>query len=337
VRIDVHAHYSPTAYFDRMEALGAFEEIPIFQIMKALYRPDTRKPGGLKGKDRNDVGGRLVDMDNAGVDMQVLGLGAAQPYFGDADRAAEGARLANDLTASVVDTHPDRFSAFAAVPLPHPAAAIAEVVRCLDVLGFAGVGLGCSAAGIALDDPRFEELWAAIDERSAVVFLHPGVGAHGIVGCGEHHLAPDFVSPSELAVAAARLIVTGVTTRYPNVRFLLATTGGSLPFFAGRFDRGLRQDDGDLYEELGGFLPHLRTFHYDTSVLEEPLVLRTAAELFGTDRLVLGSDFSRPGVTSKAAVSYVLDESRLSDADKRAILDENAARLLGPRVRREAR
>lgn len=333
MRIDVHAHYSPTAYFDRMEELGAFDEIPVFQIMKALYRPATRKPGAQPARNRDDIAGRLADMDAAAVDMQILSLGAAQPYFLDPDKAVAASRLANDLSGQLIDKYPDRFSAFGAIPLPHVEDAVDEVVRCLDAMAFAGVGLGCSAAGIPLDDPRFDAVWAALDARSAVVFLHPGVGIHGIVGSGEHHLAPDFVSPAELAVAAARLVVSGLTLRYPNVHFLLATTGGGLPFFARRFDRGLRQDDSHRYDDLGGFLPHLREFHYDTSVLEEPLVLQTAAELFGTDQIMLGSDFSRPGVTSAAAVAYVTEADFLSGEQKRSILDGNAATLFAKRLR----
>lgn len=332
MRIDVHAHYSPTAYFDRMTDLGAFEELAIFRIMKALYRPRQATGSGERPPDRDDVDGRIADMDAASIDVQVVSLGAAQPYFRDETKAADGARFANDLFRALTDAHPTRFSAFGALPLPHVDRAIDEATRCLDELNFAGVGIGCSAAGQPIDDPEFDPLWGHLNDHGAVVYIHPGAAIDGIVGGTEFHLAPDFVSPAEIAVAASRLVVAGHLDRYPKVKVILATTGGSLPFFARRFDRGLRQDDVERYERLGGFLPHLSKFYYDTSVLEEPLVLSTVLGLVSADRLMLGSDYARPGVTSSAAVAYVMAAAQLSDDDRIGILGRNAQRVLGSRL-----
>ncbi|SDZ45680.1 amidohydrolase family protein [Herbiconiux ginsengi] len=326
MRIDVHAHYSPSAYFDRMGELGAFEEIPVFQMLKSLYRPAERTAGAQTGPDRDDIAGRIADMDAGQVDLQVVSLGAAQPYFSDPARSAEGSVLANDLAAELTAKHPDRFLALASLPLPFVRESLRELDR-LDEPGFAGVCLGCSAAGIPLDDPHFEQIWAALDERSAIVFLHPGAAIHGIPGARDHHIAPDFVSPAEIAVAAVRLVVAGIVRRYPRLSIVLATTGGSLPFFAARFDRGFRQHDSQRYAELGGILPHLKEFYYDTSVLEEPLVLSTAAQRFGADRILLGSDYARPGVTSSGAVAHVEQNGTLGPEEKRLILNENAQRL----------
>lgn len=337
MRIDVHAHYSPTAYFDLMAELGAFEELPIFRLMKALYRPGSGKPGGERPPSRDDVAGRIADMDAASIDVQVVSLGAAQPYFADSAKAITGARAANDLCGALMAAHPTRFSAFGAVPLPHTSAAIDEAVRCLDELSFAGIALGCSAGGLPIDDSRFDSLWAELNARRAAVYIHPGAAIDGIVGCTEFHLAPDFVSPAEMAVAAARLVVSGHLERYPDVEIILATTGGSLPFFARRFDRGLRQDDALRYAELGGFMPHLAGFHYDTSVLEEPLVLQAALEMVGPERLLLGSDYARPGVTSAAAVAYIEEAKGLDDDERAAILGLNAVRVLGARLGMAAR
>ncbi|MGN6220884.1 MAG: amidohydrolase family protein [Microbacterium sp.] len=332
MRVDVHAHYSPTVYFDHMAELGAFEELPVFRIMKALYRPGSGKPGGERPPSRDDVEGRIADMDAAAIDIQIVSLGAAQPYFSEEAKAVEGASLANDLFHRLMTSHPTRFSAFGALPLPHVRPAIAEIARCLDDLGFAGLSMGCSAGGVPIDDPVFDDLWLELDARHAPVYIHPGAAIDGVVGCTEFHLAPDFVSPAEMGVAAARLVIGGHLERFPNVDIILATTGGSLPFFARRFDRGLRQDDAVRYEELGGFLTHLDKFHYDTSVLEEPLVLETALGLVGAARLMLGSDYARPGVTSRAAVDYVEAVSGLTDQQRRDILGSNALRVLGSRL-----
>jgi aminocarboxymuconate-semialdehyde decarboxylase len=120
---------------------------------------------------------------------------------------------------------------------------------------------------------------------------------------------------------------------FPNVTVIAATLGGTLPFLAHRFDRGLLQDCPERYEELGGVLPHLRRFFYDTSVVEEPLALLNARQAYGADRLVLGTDYARPGVRSSAAVEYVTSSEYLTDAEKAATLGGNAATLLHAALR----
>jgi aminocarboxymuconate-semialdehyde decarboxylase len=205
---------------------------------------------------------------------------------------------------------------------------LAEVARCLDELGFLGINLGCSVLGAPLDDERFEPLWQELDRRGAVVYLHPGVENALAVGSREFHLDADFGSPTELAVAACRLIATGLTGRFPNVRIVLATLGGSLPFLAHRFDGGFRRFYPDRYEELGGMIGQLRRFHYDTSTCEEPLALLCAREAFGVDQIVFGSDAPRIR-DPLPAVEYLEGSRHLTAAEARQILDHNGASLLG--------
>ncbi|MFT4210934.1 MAG: amidohydrolase family protein [Microbacterium sp.] len=334
MRIDVHAHHMSPDYLALLMELKAFEEVPVFRLMKhQTLRTDWSPEQDRRHKDFSV---RLPDMDAAGVDMQIISAGGGQPYFTTEAKAVRATQFLNDEYREILSQYPDRFSAFGSIPLPHADAAVSEIARCLDELGFAGIAVSCSAAGIPLDDERFAPVWAELDRRSAVLYVHPGAQIDGIVGCGDYHLAPDYVSPAEIAVTASRLVVNGILDRYPNVQIILATLGGGLPFFGQRFDHGLHQEHADLYEQLGGFTPHLRRFHYDTSVLEEPYALRLAAERFGTDRLMLGSDFPRDRVTESVAVAYVAEADFLTDAEKEEILDHNAYTLLRERLRSSA-
>lgn len=328
MRIDVHAHYYPSAYLRLLFELGAYDEIPVFGLVPP---PDlSMSVPECDALEREMIETRLTDMDAGGVDVQVLSLGL-QPYFANVEKCVIAIGFINDLYKSLMKAHPGRFTAFGSVPLPHVPEAIDEIARCLDVLGLAGISLGCSAQGILLDDPLFEPIWAELDARNAVVYLHPGAGiVDSIPGCMDYHLAADFVSPAEVAITASRLVVTGLMRRYSNVSIILATLGGTLPFLSHRYDRGLSQEHPELHQNLGGFTEHLRRFHYDTSVIEEPAALRLATERFGADRILLGSDYSRRGVTTQRAVEYVMSAPFLSPADKHAILDANAYDLLRP-------
>ncbi|WEG08473.1 amidohydrolase family protein [Microbacterium horticulturae] len=325
MRIDVHSHYRSPRFMETLTQLGAFEEIEVYRMMK---EQTLRPRDEATRRHDEDVSERIADMDAGGVDLQVLSLGGGQPYFPDAEKAVIASRVSNDDFSELMRQHPTRLNAFGTVPLPHVDETLAEIERCLDELSFLGINLGCSAEGITLDDARLAPVWEELDRRGAVVYIHPGASVGSITGAEQFHLGPDFVSPSEIAITAARLVVTGMLDRYPNVKIILATLGGALPFLAGRYDHGLRQEYPELHAELGGFPRNLRRFYYDTSVLEEPEALRLASERFGADRLMLGSDFPRDGSSATAAVSYVAESQYLDSDQKVAILDRNAEALL---------
>src|SRR5215218_2946828 len=164
MRIDVHAHHFPPPYIALLEQLG----------LPGARAGVQRAPAGTMPLDE-----RLVLIDRLGIDVQVLSMAVAMPYLDDAAAAREAARLGNNLYAAICRAHGGRFAAFGCLPLPHVATAVDEAARCLDELGFQGITLGCSVLGRQLDDLSFEPLWHWLDQRAAVVFLHPqgtGVG-----------------------------------------------------------------------------------------------------------------------------------------------------------------
>src|SRR6185436_4835217 len=59
-------------------------------------------------------------------------------------RTAAAARYINDEYVALVSTHPDRFRAFAATPMPHIDAALTEISRAIDELGMVGLTMNTS-------------------------------------------------------------------------------------------------------------------------------------------------------------------------------------------------
>jgi aminocarboxymuconate-semialdehyde decarboxylase len=268
--VDVHAHHLPERLGDEFTRLSG-------------------RPYPLRHKD--DHSRRLADLDAADVDTQILGLGAVQPYWPDAAASTDGARFANDLYAEMCAEVP-RFRAFGAVPLPHTDAAAAEAVRCLDDLGFAGVGIGCSADGIPLDDPSLDGFWSALDERAAVVYIHPGVKNDLAIGVGEYPmlLGPVFGSPTEEAVALTRLALKGTLRRFPRISWIAGSMGGSLLTAFDKFFHSLA-----MASKTGGQVDveavhaDVRALWFDTSSLD-PVLATAAREADVVDRLIFGSD-----------------------------------------------
>jgi 6-methylsalicylate decarboxylase len=322
VRVDVHTHLYPRSFVQAAERFGASDELAGFRT----YGRHLARTGDASA-DRAELGARLDDMDAAGIERSVLSVGAFQPCFADEVAAVETARIANDAYAELVGHFPDRFVAFATLPLPHVDRALDELHARTGDGAFTGVGLGCSAGGLTLDDERFEPLWAELDRTETPVFLHPGVIPGCALGSEDYGLAPSICGAAEIAVAVLRLVARGVTTRYPRIRFVVATTGGSIPLLARRFEASFKQSNPDEEAAIGGSLEALRALYYDTSIVDEPLMLLCARDVLGADRIVLGSD--APRIKPIEAVAYVERSEHLTDDEKRAILDRNAQAALG--------
>jgi len=304
--VDVHAHWFPPAFVAAFERLGGRPAWP-------------RHPAEIEP--------RVVELEREGVALQVLSLGHNQPYFADRDAAVGCARLANDLYAEAIAAGRGRLAAFAALPLTDPDAALLELARCLDELGFVGVGIGTSVAGRPLDAPELEPLWAELDRRRATVFVHPvGTPDTFTVGMDAFMMGPKFGGPHEATVAAARLLLSGVTSRHRRIRFVQAVSGGSLPYLWPRFvemttslgQLGEVRLEGDLDEALGHFF-------YDTALSDDPGPLRYLIDRVGAGRIVLGTD--APRVRAADWIGAVRDG--LGEAEAEAILGATAADLLG--------
>ena len=308
MRIDVHAHYWTDRYLDRLAALG---------------KMDTATQRGIGAGGGAELDARLRLMDRAGVDIQVLSAAPQLPYCLDTERAVAAAHHVNDEYAAVVTAHPDRFRAFAAIPMPDVDAAIAEITRATDELGMVGVTMNTSVLDRAITDPDFEPIFAELDTRGAVLYLHPaGNGACSPL-VTEHHITWMAGAPFEDTIAALQLITSGHLQRYPGVKIICSHLGGALPMLTRRADDHLAWEAPDTPE------PPSQAAHrlwFDTvSHCHEP-ALRCAIDTFGADRILLGTDFPyEDGDTFVRSVEYVMDVADPGEAH--AILDANAMAL----------
>jgi 6-methylsalicylate decarboxylase len=314
MRIDVHAHYYPAALYDLLERLTGQRR--------------RRLSGAVRGFALHvPIEGQVELMDGAGIDCMVLSLGNTPPYYEDRQVSTEAARGANDLYVDLHTRYPRRFAAFVGLPLPHIDAALSELERGLQLPGVVGVGLGCSVLGKPLDDAAFDPLFAELNRRKTVVFVHP-VGSGGGPNSEDFSLMWMLASRFEDTIAMARLILSGLTLRYPDIRFIIPHLGGTMSLFLQRMDN-VAERDGWREKHSAELMPSdlARRFWFDT-VNEQHSALRCACETFGVERLLLGTDWPMlPPEKLKHFVDYVPEALGADDA--RQILDVNATRLLG--------
>lgn len=312
--IDAHAHVYPARYLDQLESIGV--DPSTTEVARNLHADSTDA----------DITERIAGMDAADVAVQVLAVTPQSPAGLEADSSLKAARWINDEYARLVAAHPARFIAYGALPLPHVDAALAEIPRIFDALGFAGVSLSTVLpGGITPADPRFDPVWEALDERSAIVNIHPtGSGACSRLIAGGHYLEWVNGAPVEDATITLQLLKKDFPRRFPHVRLHVAHLGGDLPFLAQRIQ--------DNYEDWQAFpaspKESLSRIWFDAANFHEPS-LALAAEAFGTARLLAGSDHPYfQGEKYKRAFDYIR-MSRLDEEAVHSVLSGNAGTLYG--------
>ncbi len=261
----------------------------------------SRAPGDVKQIQAKllDLGaGRIAEMDEGGVEIQVLSLAAIG--LDSLSAATEVTLLhdTNDELAQAIVDHPDRFAGFAALAMKTPEKAAQELERCITKLGFKGALLDGTIVGEFLDAPRFWPVFEAANALEVPIYLHPapppktvqeayfsglpGEAGHllSIAGWGWH---------AENGLHALRLIVAGVLERLPKLQIIIGHMGEGVPY-------ALARSSG----VLSGAMKHLplsvaeyfhRNFHVTTSGYFTRPPFQCALDVVGIDRLMYSVDY----------------------------------------------
>jgi aminocarboxymuconate-semialdehyde decarboxylase len=329
VRIDVHAHLIPQAFWSATEGGGEW------------YRASQRERDGvhyivtrdrLAGPQeplwRASLEERLAVMDRQGVDMQLL---ATPPYFFNyhlpAEEAAAAARELNDEIAQAMRDAPTRIGGLATVPLQDPALAIAELERTM-ALGFHGATLGTHVDGRDFDDPAVFPFFEAAERLGALIFFHPHAPATQASGRTSSYYLENFIGfPLDSTIAIASLIFGGVLDRLPALKLVFAHAGGYACYAIGRWDHGfgVRREPHAHVERPPR--DYLRLLYVDTITHDYP-ALRYVIETMGADHVVLGSDFPFD-MGYESPVGWLEGAPGLSAAEREQILGGTLQRLLG--------
>ena len=298
--------------------------------LTALFQGlDAAAPPPVLAKLADTGEARLKDMDEAGIDIQVLSH-SAPSLQKVASGAVELARRVNDRLAQIVATQPTRYAAFAALPTSDPAAAAEELARCVEQLGFKGAMIHGLAHGQFIDDARYWPIFARAEALDVPIYLHPSMPHPAVVDAYYKEYAKDYPVllraawgfTVETATLAIRLVLSGVFEKHPKLKFILGHLGEGLPFLLWRINNGLARPGQKEVAFRDIFSTH---FSVTTSgFFSDPALLLCVQEL-GIDRILFSVDYpfeaNAPGPAWLATVP-------LCDEDKAKIASGNAKRLL---------
>lgn len=322
--VDFHNHFYPPAYLEAVRSgQSVLEVTQDSEGNLVLHYPGDYN---VVVRGHRDIEFRQQVLDRFGIDLQVLTFTSPGTHGEPPDRALAFARLVNDSLATIVRARRDRFAALATLPLNDTAAAVEELERAVKELGFRGAMVFSNVNGTPLSDSRFWPLYEKADALGAVLYIHP-IDPVGVEAMTDYWLMPLVGFPLDTTLAAAKLVFSGVVARFPNIKWVLAHSGGAIPYLAERLDRGY-----EAFEECRQNIDrppseYLRLFYYDT-VNFDPGALRLALNFAGVEHLLAGSDYPhRIGSLSRMLAS--IESLELDPAQREAILGRNASELLG--------
>jgi aminocarboxymuconate-semialdehyde decarboxylase len=288
-KIDVHTHIVPDilpADPKRSDAwpsveIGDRDDAAVIVRGKVFRKIDSRSW---------DVGRRLKDMEEDGIDIQVLSpMPELLSHWLPTEEADHLCKIMNDQIAKMIASKPDRFRGIAMVPMQDPELA-AKRLDDIRSQGLLGIEIGTHIHGVALGDERLHVVFAAAEALGLVVFVHPlhPLGPERIGGKREFAAISAF--PLETALATVSLIGARVFERFPKLRVLLSHGGGAAAWIFPRIDFACSA--GTLLKD---YLPEpaartVQRFWYDTITYDDA-ALGYLASRVGGGRLVVGSDY----------------------------------------------
>ncbi|KKK17745.1 hypothetical protein ARAM_001339 [Aspergillus rambellii] len=374
--VDVHTHVYPPAYMQMLRERKAVpyvhdpankDEVPRLIILSSDNDPSI--PLDQRGRPVDasywNIDVKLSFMRQHGINCSVISLAnpwldfvepqEAQTWAGkindDLDATCAQVNQAADPENKLALDQKETLFAMGALPLSAPADVVVNEIRRLKTLPhLRGVIMGTSGLGKGLDDARLDPVWEALQETDSLMFLHPhyglpdeAFGAPGVTNRYGHVLPLALGFPLETTIAVTRMLLSGVFDRFPKLKVLLAHSGGTLPFLAGRIEscilheRKFISGGGDVPGPQRSIWEVLKENIYLDAVVYGKAGLKAAVTASGSDRLLFGTDHpffpplseeekDWPSVTTNyKAIHAAFDTEAEAVAD---VLGRNAARIL---------
>ncbi len=298
--IDVHHHVAPDSW---LTSGGTPDEARVF---KGWSIPKT-----------------LDLMDSSGVATAYVSLTVPGHRFDAPGAPARVSRECNEYMAGLRRDHPGRFGIFAMLPMPDVNATLAEIAYAYDTLKAEGIGLFTSYGDKYLGDPAFDAVFAELNRRNAIVFVHPVVGPC----CGSVLPilpAAQIEYGTDTTRAIAQYVFTSCTQRYPNVRMIWSHAGGTMPYLVERFiNTGAESMKA---KTPNGFLAEAVKMYYDTAQIPSRGAMEALRAIVPNSQILYGTDY--PYRNFEWTTQMLAEDNVFNPNEMRGVLYDNTLAMI---------
>lgn len=315
--IDVHFHFTPPPFL--------------------AFLAEQKQRSGLHWTLQES----LEDMDRGGTETAITSITSPGIWFGDVDGVRKVARECNEYAAKLVTDYPRRFGIFATLPMPDVEGSLRETEYALDTLKADGICLWTNYEDKWLSDASFIPLYEELNRRKAVVYTHPKQAncCRNLVP-NVNEVMIEYGTNTTRSIAG--LIFNGLTTRFPDIRWIFSHAGGTMPFLIERFLNGTAAEivpglvtkgqggTGKLGDNPArvpkGVLYEIQKMYYDTAQQSNPVAMRALRTVVPVSQILFGTDY--PYRNTPEHVKGLVQGGVFNADELRAIDRDNAVRLL---------
>jgi len=321
VTLEEHISFPEMTQLIPKEALMGFGQSPVMQKIAPKLADITNE--------------RLTLMDDTGITMQILSVDSMGASLLSAEAGPAYATRYNDLIAEKIAAHPERFTAFADLPMMAPSAAADELERTVKEHGFRGAMIRGVTNGQFLDQPEFAPIFERAMKLDVPIYLHPGLPPKSVAEAYYSHFSHQsgmmesiacygWGWHSETAIHVLRLLIAGIFDRYPTLRLIIGHMGEMLPMMMVRSDRAFKPGNGGANQRTLIDTFHQQLYITTSGFFTQP-PLKIAIDTFGIDNIMFSVDY--PFSTNEMGVDF-LHDIELPDAQIEKIAHGNADKLL---------
>ncbi len=297
--IDIHAHFIPDEYRQVLADAG-------IDSVDGYPLPSWDRDAAVDLMERRGLAAQIVSVSAPGIDAVPLA------------KRAGLSRTVNERAAELKAWRPDRFGAFAMLPLPDMDATLREIEFIYDELQLDGINLYTNVQGVYPGDPQLDPLFEELNRRKSTIFFHPvAPQVFGQLDMGVP--APTIEYPFETTRAVVKMAGSGLLDRFPDMKIILPHGGGTLPFLALRTSLHLARFGSGLHGKTADHVLGLyRRFYYDLTAVSHAWAIDALLALAPPERLLYGSDHPfMPESVADTAFEFLRNKSA---ADGRSLL-----------------
>lgn len=332
LKIDIHTHILPKIIPQWMEKFGYGGFIQLDHHKDCCARMMLDDGTFFREIEHNcwDPLVRIKECDDLEVGVQVLSTVPVMfNYWAKPEHTNDTARFLNDHIAGIVAEFPKRFAGVGTLPMQNTRMAVEELERCVKDLKLSGIQIGTHINNINLNDESLFPIFEKAQELNACVFVHPWdmMGKRKL----DKYWLPWLVGmPAESSRAICSMIFGGVFERLPHLKVAFAHGGGSFPATLGRIEHGF-QVRPDLCAIDNNCNPrkYLKQMYVD-SLVHDPHALEFLIDIFGVERIALGSDYPFP--LGEHRPGELIQKIELSKNDRAQLLHGTALEWLGKSI-----
>jgi predicted TIM-barrel fold metal-dependent hydrolase len=270
----------------------------------------------------SDFSLQLKAMDEAGIQKSVLLYPTSDAHLkmGGWNNVC---KIYNEEIAKKAKEYPERVIGAGILPVDDEGKIPVELKR-IKELGLLAVSLGSSYDGKFLDSERFFAVFEFCQKENLPIFIHSQViNPIGFERVDDPLIKPVVEYVFDITVSMAKLMMSGIFNKYPDLKFVFAHFAGVVPFIKDRFDstyQMLRQRQ--IVKDLGALPSEIfKKIYVDTSGVKSVSMLNMALETFSAKNILWGSDF--PAKRDLAESIGTINKLDLSQEEKQGILGRN--------------